>query len=508
MLKRLGDAVSAGDRIYAVVKGSAVNNDGASKVGYTAPSVDGQRNAILAAQAMANVEPESISYVEAHGTGTPMGDPIEVRALTSAFRERSDLTGFCTIGSVKTNIGHADTAAGIAGLIKTVLALQHRQLPPSLNFDQPNPQLELGSSPFIVSTALKAWTGPLPLRAAVSSFGMGGTNAHVILEEAPPTPATTPAIGGHDVAESPDQLLVLSARSPAALAAANAGLASWLADRPEASLASVASTLQTGRSQHAHRQAISARSVQDARAAYSTQSASSVASTTAPHGIQCLCSRARARSTPTWAASCISRGPSSGGRSTDAPNCSRRASATTFERRSFPVRESSKALIDTAIVQPALFTVEYALARLLMTLGLGPVATIGHSIGEYVSACLAGVFSLEDALALVAERGRLMQLMPAGAMAAIGLAESALRPRLVPGVAIAAVNGPEICLVSGPTSAVQSLERTLVADQVMVRRLHASHAFHSPMMLPIVEPFRRAVAAVSLRPPTLRSCRA
>ena len=242
--------------------------------------------------------------------------------------------------------------------------------------------------------------------------------------------------------------------------------------------------------------------------AYSTQSASSVASTTAPHGIQCLCSRARARSTPTWAASCISRGPSSGGRSTDAPNCSRRASATTFERRSFPVRESSKALIDTAIVQPALFTVEYALARLLMTLGLGPVATIGHSIGEYVSACLAGVFSLEDALALVAERGRLMQLMPAGAMAAIGLAESALRPRLVPGVAIAAVNGPEICLVSGPTSAVQSLERTLVADQVMVRRLHASHAFHSPMMLPIVEPFRRAVAAVSLRPPTLRSCRA
>ena len=160
-------------------------------------------------------------------------------------------------------------------------------------------------------------------------------------------------------------------------------------------------------------------------------------------------------------------------------------------------------MIDTAIVQPALFTVEYALARLLMTLGLGPVATIGHSIGEYVSACLAGVFSLEDALALVAERGRLMQLMPAGAMAAIGLAESALRPRLVPGVAIAAVNGPEICLVSGPTSAVQSLERTLVADQVMVRRLHASHAFHSPMMLPIVEPFRRAVAAVSLRPPTL-----
>ena len=330
---------------------------------------------------MANVEPESISYVEAHGTGTPMGDPIEVRALTSAFRERSDLTGFCTIGSVKTNIGHADTAAGIAGLIKTVLALQHRQLPPSLNFDQPNPQLELGSSPFIVSTALKAWTGPLPLRAAVSSFGMGGTNAHVILEEAPPTPATTPAIGGHDVAESPDQLLVLSARSPAALAAANAGLASWLADRPEASLASVASTLQTGRSQHAHRQAISARSVQDARAGTRPKARRQWHPRRLRTASSVYVLGPGARSTPTWAASCISRGRLPAGGRPMRRTARAAPRPRPFERRSFPVRESSKALIDTAIVQPALFTVEYALARLLMTLGLGPVATIGHSIG-------------------------------------------------------------------------------------------------------------------------------
>ena len=306
---------------------------------------------------------------------------------------------------------------------------------------------------------------------------------------------------------SPRTSFSFSARSPAALAAANAGLASWLADRPRPRWQALrVRSRPAGVSTRTGRRSLPVAFRTRAGLLDPKRVVSGIHDGSARHPVFMF--SARARSTPTWAASCISRGPSSGGRSTDAPNCSRRASATTFERRSFPVRESSKALIDTAIVQPALFTVEYALARLLMTLGLGPVATIGHSIGEYVSACLAGVFSLEDALALVAERGRLMQLMPAGAMAAIGLAESALRPRLVPGVAIAAVNGPEICLVSGPTSAVQSLERTLVADQVMVRRLHASHAFHSPMMLPIVEPFRRAVAAVSLRPPTLRSCRA
>jgi len=503
VLKRLGDAVAAGDRIYAVIKGSAVNNDGASKVGYTAPSVDGQREAILAAHAMADVEPESISYVEAHGTGTPMGDPIEVRALTAAFRERCDRTGFCAIGSVKTNIGHADTAAGIAGLIKTVLALQHRQLPPSLNFEQPNPRLELGFSPFVVSTALTAWTGPLPLRAGVSSFGMGGTNVHVILEEAPPVPASTSTTPGHDVAQPPEQLLVLSARSPAALAAANAGLASWLGDHPEASLASVASTLQTGRKQHAHRQAIVASSVQGARAALldPKRVVGGIHDGSPRHPVFMFSGQGSQyvdmgrELYDTWP---VFRREVDRCAGLLAPRLGQDLRAAIFSREG----ERAKALVDTAVVQPALFTVEYAMARLLMALGLDPVATVGHSIGEYVSACLSGVFSLEDALALVAERGRLMQLMPEGAMAAIGLAESALRPRLVPGVAIAAVNGPELCVVSGPASAVQALERTLSAGKVMVRRLHASHAFHSPMMLPAVEPFRRAVAAVSRRPPT------
>ncbi len=505
VLKRLSDAVAAGDRIYAVIKGSAVNNDGASKVGYTAPSVDGQREAILAAHAMADVEPESISYVEAHGTGTPMGDPIEVRALTAAFRERCNRTGFCAIGSVKTNIGHADTAAGIAGLIKTVLALQHRQLPPSLNFEQPNPRLELGSSPFVVSTALTAWTGPLPLRAGVSSFGMGGTNVHVIVEEAPPVPvpASTSTTHGHDVAQPPEQLLVLSARTPAALAAANAGLASWLGDHPEASLASVASTLQIGRKQHAHRQAIVARGVQDARAALldPKRVVGGIHDGSQRHPVFMFSGQGSQYADmgrelyETWP---IFRREVDRCAELLAPRLGYDLRAAIFSREG----ESAKALLDTAVVQPALFTVEYAMARLLMALGLDPVATVGHSIGEYVSACLSDVFSLEDALALVAERGRLMQLMPAGAMAAVGLAESALQSRLVPGVAIAAINGPELCVVSGPTSAVQALERTLTAAQVMVRPLLTSHAFHSPMMLPILEPFRRAVAAVSRRPPT------
>ena len=246
VLKRLANALADGDAIYAVVKGSAINNDGSLKVGFTAPSVEGQAEVIARAHARAGVDPASVSYIETHGTGTTLGDPIEIAALTQAFRARTDASGFCAIGSLKTNIGHLDAAAGVAGLIKAALALKHRQLPPSLHFERANPQIPFEQSPFYVNTQLAEWpAGDTPRRAGVSSFGLGGTNAHVVLEEAPPRRAPGPPRDW--------QLLPLSARSPLALETASRNLAECLAGTSDEHLADVAYTLQVGRRQFDHR---------------------------------------------------------------------------------------------------------------------------------------------------------------------------------------------------------------------------------------------------------------
>ncbi|MCY1081084.1 type I polyketide synthase [Archangium lansingense] len=502
LLKRLADALADGDIIHAVIRGGALNNDGASKVGYTAPSVEGQAEVISMAQAVAGVSPDSISYVEAHGTGTPIGDPIEVQALTQAFRRHTQRQGFCALGSVKTNIGHLDTAAGVAGLIKTTLALQHRRLPPSLHFESPNPELGLDTSPFYVNARLRDWEGPAPRRAGVSAFGLGGTNAHVVLEEAPERMASAPS--------RPFQLLRLSARSDAALEAMTARLAQHLEQHPGDSLADVAYTLAVGRRTFDHRRIVVCREASDAREALASLHPGQVLSRVQEPVRRSLVfmfpgqgSQHTAMAADLYASEPVFR------QELD------RCLESLRRRHDLDLRpvlfsadrndpHAAKRLEQTALAQPALFVVEYALARLLESWGLRPDAMIGHSIGEFVAACLAGVFSLEDALDLVALRGRLLQACPPGAMLAVQLPERELLPLLGQELEIAAVNGPSSCVAAGATEAIDALERRLGERSVTCRRLHTSHAFHCARVDSAVAPFREAVARVKRNPPKLR----
>jgi acyl transferase domain-containing protein/acyl carrier protein len=500
VLKRLEDALADGDHVYAVIKGAGVNNDGAVKVGYTAPSIEGQAQVISMAQAVAGVEAETITYVEAHGTGTDLGDPIEVAALTQAFRSSTARKNFCALGSVKTNIGHLDTASGIAGLIKTVLALKHQQLPPSLNFEQPNPKIDFADSPFYVNSRLAEWkTNGEPRRAGVSSFGIGGTNAHVVLEEAPSTAAVEASAG--------EQLLILSARSRNALEAATANLTAHLRQHPELNLADVAYTLQVGRRAFSHRRAVVCRSTDDALSALEKTDARRVNTserTTASRPIAFMFPGQGAQhvrmARDVYLAEPFFRQQLDRCCELLRPQLGLDLRDVMFadDKRG---SEAAAELQQTRLAQPALFVVEYALARLWMEWGLSPKAMIGHSIGEYVAATLAGVMSLEDALSLVAARGRLMQRMPAGAMLAVPLAAREVERLLGPDIALAAVNNPSLCVVSGPSEAVAQLEIKLSAEGLACRRLQTSHAFHSQMMEPMLEEFAAEVKRVALHPP-------
>jgi phthiocerol/phenolphthiocerol synthesis type-I polyketide synthase E len=497
VLKRLSDALAAGDTIHAVIRGTAINNDGSQKVGYTAPGVDGQAGAIAAAQALAGVSPDEIGYVEAHGTGTPLGDPIEIAALTRVFRAGTERQGYCAIGSIKTNLGHLDAAAGIAGLIKTTLVLERGEIPPSLHYREPNPRIDFASSPFFVNAGLRSWAGGPeengPRVAAVSSFGIGGTNAHAVLEQAP-----APAPSG---ASRPLQLLALSARSAAALEAATDNLAAHLRRHPEVSLADAAFTLQVGRRLLSHRRVLVAHDAADAATALSARD---------PERLL------------TRAAADLGRRPVAflfPGQGTQYAGMGREL----YERE--PVYRAAidecagilaprldgidllslptARIQETAFAQPALFAVEYALARLWVEWGVQPAAMLGHSLGEYVAACLAGVFSLEDALALVAARGRLMQSLPAGAMLAVPLPEEETLALLSDSLSLAAVNAPSLCVVSGPEVEIEAVRARLAESGLEARRLHTSHAFHSAAMDPILEPFRALVAKTKLQPPRL-----
>ncbi|MBZ4421925.1 SDR family NAD(P)-dependent oxidoreductase [Myxococcus sp. RHSTA-1-4] len=501
MLKRLEDAVRDGDTIYAVVKGSACNNDGSNKVSYMAPSVEGHAEAIALAQAVAGVTPDSIGYVEAHGTATQIGDPIEVAALTQAFRQGTDAKQFCALGSVKTNIGHLDSAAGAVGFMKVALSLHHKKLVPSLHFETPNPAIDFANSPFFVNTQLRDWQdGPTPRRAGVCSLGMGGTNAHAILEEAPPLPPT-------DAPRRPAQLLLLSARSDTALETATDRLVSHLKENPDLSLADVAYTLQVGRKRFGKRRAVVCRSVGDAVEALASREPGRVltgAQESAGRPVMFLFSgqgsqyvdmgRQLYETEPSFRA--------------DVDACAEKLKphlGLDLRTVLYPPAEQREAaaerLKQTSLTQPALFVIEYALAKLWMSWGVKPRAMLGHSIGEYVAACLAGVFSLEDALALVAARGRLMQGMPAGTMLAVSLAESEVAGSLPAELSIAAVNSPGTCVVAGPVASVESFAETLASRGVNSTRLHTSHAFHSSMMDPILEAFREAVRKVKRNAP-------
>jgi acyl transferase domain-containing protein/thioesterase domain-containing protein/acyl carrier protein len=503
VMKRLEDAIADGDQIFAVIRGVAINNDGSQKIGFTAPSVKGQSAAITQALAFAEVEPETISYVETHGTGTPLGDPIEVTALTSAFRSSTGRKGFCAVGSVKTNVGHLDAAAGVTGLIKAVLALQHKRLPPSLNFNTPNPEIDFESSPFFVNTELTEWRGDEgPLRAGVSAFGIGGTNAHVILEEAPPLDSPGESRPWH--------LLVLSARTPAALSTSVANLVDYFNQNPEASLADIAYTLQVGRRAFNHRWMLVACDPLDAALAVSTLGTRRVYTETVEDGRERSVVFMFSGGGTQYVNMAVDLYRTEVAFREIVDRCSeilRPHLGGDLRDALYPAEEdagkASELLKQSTVMQPALFVIEYALASLWMKWGVHPSAMIGYSLGEFVAGCLAGVFSLEDALMLVATRARMMQEMSPGAMLSVPLPEAEIIPLLGDELSLAAVNGPSICVVSGPIDAIEALEDELIGRDIEGQRLHTSHGFHSWMMEPAVKPFMEVVKRVPLGTPQI-----
>ncbi|UKP00584.1 type I polyketide synthase [Nostoc sp. UHCC 0870] len=510
VLKRLRDAIKDGDHIYAIIKATAINNDGSQKVGLTAPSVTGQAKTITAALAKAKINPETIQYIETHGTGTTLGDPIEIAALTKAFSPHTNKKQFCAIGSVKTNIGHLDAAAGISGLIKTALALKYKQIPPSLNFTMANPQIDFVNSPFLVNTQLKAWANhEYPRRAGVSSFGMGGTNAHAILEEAPVFKQGSRGAGeqGRDY-----QVLVLSAKSEKALEQATINLATHLQKHPELDLADVAYTLQIGRRAFTHRRCLVCQT-----------SAQAIEILTGVNTSQLL-SHSPENSEP----SLVFMFPGQGSQYVNMgqelyntepvfrkeidhccelllPHLGLDLRSILFKQdnENSPSPQSPVPITQTTYAQPALFVVEYALAKLWLSYGIQPQAMIGHSIGEYVAATLAGVFTLADALAIVAQRGKMMQQCPSGVMLSVSLAPEKLQPFLTDDLVIAVHNAPQLCVVSGTEAAITLLEKLLVHQNIAHRRLHTSHAFHSPLMETAIAPLTQILHNIPLHPPQI-----
>ena len=510
LLKRLEDARADGDRIVAVIKGAAINNDGAGKVSFTAPSVDGQAEVIQQAQALAGISPDTVTYVEAHGTGTPLGDPIEVAGLTQAFRRGgAEGTGFCALASLKSNVGHLDIASGVAALIKTALALQHRLIPPCLHFQTPNPHLDLARSPFFVNTRLREWNPPdgLPRRAGVSSFGVGGTNAHAVLEEAPPP---------EPLESAPDrerQLFVLSARTEAALDRATANLAGHFRRFPAPPPADAAHTLQAGRRAFDARRIVVASDLADAAAALEAGDPKRVFT------------QLTARREPPV----VFLFPGQGAQAVNMGAGlyrSERVFREEIDRCAEVLRPllngedlrrvlypepgqeaaATAALNETRLTQPALFAFGYALAKLWRSWGVRPTAMLGHSVGEYVAATLAETFTLEDALTLVARRAALVQAQPRGAMLAVRLTEAGMTALLTEtgaSLSLAAVNAPELCVVAGREEAVARLEQLLDARHVGHRRLQTSHAFHSAMLAGVVPPFTALFERVTLRPPQI-----
>jgi phthiocerol/phenolphthiocerol synthesis type-I polyketide synthase E len=501
VLKRLSDALADHDSIYAVIKGSAVNNDGNLKVGYTAPSIAGQTAVIRSAHALAEVDPESIGYVECHGTGTALGDPIEIQALTDAFTSRRQTKAVCAIGSVKTNIGHLDAAAGVAGFLKAVLALKHKALPPSLHFESPNPRIEFDKSPFRVNAKFSPWeTESAPRRAAVSSFGIGGTNAHVILQEAPITASAQPS--------REYKLLLLSAKTKSALEQQTMNLAQHLRTRTDLDLADIAFTTQTGRSIFEHRRAIACRDREEALQALESLDTQKVFS-----HIQKTSSRSVVFMFPGGGAQYVNMAAGlykaervfreELDRCAELLNPELGADLRSYL---YPQADSTNAAFymrQASIGLPALFVTEYATARLLMYWGIQPNALIGHSLGEYVAACLAGVFSLKDALSLVLVRSRLLQKVPKGAMLSVPLGKEELGPLLNDRLWLAAVNGPSQSVVSGTFEAVEEMIEFLGQSDIEFRKIPIEVSSHSGIVAPILPPLLDFLQTIELNPPQL-----
>jgi amino acid adenylation domain-containing protein len=509
VLKRLADALADGDTIYSVIRGSGKNNNGARPASFLAPSVDGQAEAVALAQANANVPIESIRYIEAHGTGTPVGDPIEFEALRKVFESKTAKKQFCYIGSIKGNIGHSTSAAGVAGLIKASLVLYHETIPPTLHFKSPNPKIDFLNSPFIMADRLIPFPrGEEVRRAAVSSFGFGGTNVHVILEEAPAPKAAS--------ATRPLQLLLLSAKSQTALDAYSRSMAGQFVSAPE-SFADAACTLQMGRKQMAYRRFVVAADSQEAGKLLAQ-----------PNPLCCGSKRCERRDPPVVFLF--------GGQGTQyvnmglnlyrdeplfravvddcceilKPHLSRDLREILYpksgddksgDEETAKISLLDNSLLDTLFTQPSIFVIEYALARFWQSLGIEPAMMAGHSVGEFVAATLAGVWDLEDVLGIVALRGRLMQSLPRGSMMAVSGSADFVAGLLPAALQIASNNAPNLCVVSGPEEDVLEFQELLEEKKIASRLLHTSHAFHSAMMDPIVEPLRKAIAKIELRAP-------
>ncbi len=469
LLKRVADALRDGDHIYAVLKGWGVNNDGSTKAGFTAPSPTGQAKAIRSAYRMAGFSPRDVSYIEAHGTATPLGDPIEVSALKEVFAESTEDKHFCALGAAKPNVGHLDVAAGVTGLIKTALSMDRQEIPGLPHFTEPNPRLGLEDSPFFVPKTTQPWASSpdAPRRAAVSAFGVGGTNAHVLLEEAPPA-INSPS-------PRPYQLFCVSARSANACRKA----ATQLAAHPVENAADAAYTLQLGRKHFVYRMA-STRQDFD--------------------GVE----PKLARENPPVYFLFPGQGSQHGGMGQDlyaSEPVYREAVDRCAQHLDFDLH-SIEDINQTRYAQPALFVTSYALAQLFLNWGIEPAGMLGHSVGEFVAATLAGVMSLEDAVKILSARGRMMQALPAGAMLAVRLPEAELLPLLGKDLSLAAVNAPKLSVAAGPFAAIEELEAEFAERKISCRRLQTSHAFHSSMLDPIVGDLEALFASVRLNPPT------
>ncbi|UCH94096.1 MAG: amino acid adenylation domain-containing protein [Candidatus Aminicenantes bacterium] len=508
VLKNLEDALADRDHIYAVIKGSAINNDGYRKVGYTAPSVDGQAEVIKAAQLMAEVEPESITFIEAHGTATQLGDTVEIEALKQVFN--SDKKKYCAIGTVKSNFGHLYSAAGAAGFIKTVLALKHRLIPPSLHFKNPNPEIDFENSPFYVVTEPKEWkTDGYLLRAGVSSFGIGGTNAHVVLEEF--------LEGTRGLAPLPDahpsrnyQLILLSAKTPTALEKQTGNLVEFLKKNPGINLADMAYMLQVGRKHFPYRRMAVGSTLKgdlDRLALYMKRVPAARAREENRPIIFMFCGQGSQyvnmgidlyRSEPIF--------------QEEMDRCFeilKPLMGYDIKEILYPSFISNKSnrsyrsnINQTQFTQPVVFSFEYALAKLLIRWGIKPRAMIGYSFGEYIAACIAGVFSLQDALKLVIMRGKLTQQSPIGAMTSVPLPEKELKPLLNKDLSLAIVNGPT-CIVSGAKEVVEAFEQEMKKKRILCVPLNMSQAIHSSLMEPIRDQLENRIKEFRLNEPQI-----
>ena len=500
-LRRLADALADGDHIVAVIRGFALNNDGSTKAGYAAPSVEGQSKVIREAHQNAGIEPEDIGYVEAHGTGTPLGDPIEFAALRSAFGD----AGHCYLGTAKTNVGHLDIAAGITGLIKTALTVSRGEIPPLLHFNKANPKIDFENSSFEPVTDPVKWNdSSAPRRAGVSAFGVGGTNVHMVLEQAPGKESSVGDSTGCDQEHNrvPSPIFPFSASHPGALNASIRQFGDYLKNSSGSDLESLSYTLQTGRREYTFRTALTASSISEL-GSLATNFKGRIAEASQKDEVIFLFP-GQGSQHPGMAKELYENEPVYRAAFDECVEIIRRESEFDLIERLYPdkaTKSSAAKLKETQVAQPAIFATEYALAKLWSHWGVEPALMAGHSIGEFAAACLAGVFELRDALALICLRGKLMSELPEGAMISVRASVKELKPYLTAEVNLAAENGAESCVISGPSAAAAEVAEKLQAAGVETKSLHTSHAFHSSMMDEIVEPFQKEVARRDLNPP-------